>query len=59
MQKRIDWFLAKAEQFEGKAVQAENPTLKLTYKELARGYRTLAEHAERALRLLRIGDAAS
>ena len=57
MEKQIDRFLEKAVQFEGKADKAENPTLKLTYKELARDYRTLAEHAERAQGLLQIEGA--
>ena len=47
MKKQIDRYVEKAEQFEGKADKAENPTVKLTYKELARSYRTLADHAER------------
>ena len=54
MKTQIDRFLEKAAQFEGKADKAENPILKLTYKELARDYRTLAEHAERAQGLGRI-----
>ena len=59
MKTQIDRFLEKAEQFEGKADKAESPTLKFTYKELARSYRTLAEHAEKAQGLVRIGDAAN
>ena len=58
MKKQIDRYVEKAEQFEGKADKAENPTVKLTYKELARSYRTLVDHAERGQELVRI-DAAS
>jgi len=59
MEKRIDRFLEKAMQFEGKADKAESPTLKFSYKELARSYRTLADHAEKAQGLVLTRDAAS
>ena len=59
MKKQIDRYLEKAEQFEGKADKAESPSLKSAYKELARNYRTLADHAEKARGLVRTKDAAS
>jgi len=51
-------WLEKAEQLEGKADKAETLTLKLKYRELARNYRKLADHAERTQGLSRIQDAA-
>ncbi len=57
MKKQIDQYVEIAEQFEGKADNAEDATLKLTYRELARRFRMLADH-ERAQGLVRI-DAAS
>ena len=57
MKKQIDQYAEIAEQLEGKGDNAEDATLKLTYKELARRFRMLADH-ERAQGLVRI-DAAS
>ena len=53
MNKQIDHYAEMAEQFEGKADNAEDARLKLTYEELARSFRMLAKH-ERAQGLARI-----
>ena len=47
MKKQIDRYVEMAAQFEVKADNAADVTLKLTYKELARSFRMLADH-ERA-----------
>jgi len=57
MKETVQLYLERAQEYETKSEQTDNPALRIAYTELARGYRTLAEHAERG-GLLGEGDAA-
>ena len=45
MQEDPEAYLARARDYDTKAVNAQDPILKLTYQELARSYRMLAAYA--------------
>jgi hypothetical protein len=45
MSSELEEYIAKAVEFEARAVHAADPELKATYADLARSYRRLAKHS--------------
>jgi hypothetical protein len=48
MKENASFYLERAQEYETKAEQIDDPVLRITYQELARSYRALATHDPKA-----------